>query len=238
MQQRWALYIDIEGFGAKWNDTTMTAFRGINALMQGIYWIGDRYYREPPHRLFAHQFGDGFLIVSDFHEQLLDRATLISVALLRHLLANKETAKCAIAEGQISDIQHCYPREIRDHLEKESISLGHGVMTISPVLGSALIHAVSLAKKSPSGPVLSIAAENAKRLTCGVRVTLVDSDLASLDWLRGEPTGLVALQKAAGLAQYAEDERMRQLGSYIESNVYLKPEWIANANKYLRAIRT
>jgi hypothetical protein len=43
--ERWALYIDIEGIGSKWNETTMDAFRGINALMQGIFRIGDRYYR-------------------------------------------------------------------------------------------------------------------------------------------------------------------------------------------------
>lgn len=235
MNQRWALYIDIEGFGAKWNDTTMGAFRGINALMQGIFWIGDRFYREPPDRLFAHQYGDGFLIVSDFHEQLLDRAILIGVALLRHLLAIGEIAKCAIAEGEISDIQHCYPREIRDQLEEASISLGHGVMTITPVLGSALINAVFLAKKSPSGPILSIATRNANRLSCGIRLTHVDSCVAVLNWLRGEPTGLAALQIAAGLAQYTEDERLRQLTAYIESNAFVKPEWVSNADKYLRA---
>ena len=64
LQDRWAIYIDIEGFAAKWNDT-IEAFRGLNALMEGIFWIGHRAFPEPPKRLFAHQFGDSFLIVSD-----------------------------------------------------------------------------------------------------------------------------------------------------------------------------
>ena len=112
MQDRWAIYIDIEGFAAKWNDT-IEAFRGLNALMEGIFWIGHRAFPEPPKRLFAHQFGDGFLIVSDFHEQSLDRAVLVSIALLRHVLSIGATAKAAIAEGDLSGIEGCYPSDIR-----------------------------------------------------------------------------------------------------------------------------
>jgi len=235
MNQRWALYIDIEGFGAKWNDTTMDAFGGINALMQGIFWIGDRYYHDPPDRLFAHQFGDAFLVASDIHEQKLDRAVLVGVALLRHLLANGETAKCAIAEGELSDIQNCYPLEIRNQLEKWNIRIGSGVMTVTPVLGSALINTVSLVKKSPSGPTLTIAPQDSGRLSCGITATTVDSRVAVINWLRGEPAGLDDLQVAARLKQHTEEERVAQLSAYIGSNALLTTEWKDSARKYLLA---
>lgn len=234
MSQRWALYIDIEGFGVKWNDTTIDAFRGINALMQGIFWIGDSYYCDTPDRLFAHQFGDGFLVVSDFHEELLDRAVLVAVALMRHLLANGETAKCAIAEGKLSDIHNCYPPEVQSQLEKMSIQLGAGVMTVMPVLGSALINTVSLQKKSPTGPMLTLSLENSRRLSCGVNIATTDiSDVAVVNWLCGEPAGLEALQVAAGFNRYSEQERITQLSKYIRLNASLKSEWKDNARKFL-----
>ena len=230
---RWALYIDIEGFGVKWNDTTMDAFRGINALMQGIFWIGDRYYRDSPDRLFAHQFGDGFLVVSDFHEERLDRPVLVSIALLRHLLAQGETAKCSIAEGEVSDIQNCYPSEVRSQLNKWNIQFGSGVMTVSSVLGSALINAVGLLKKSPSGPLLTLSRENSVRLSCGVTIADVNEQVVAVDWLRGEPVGLEQLQIAARLKRHSESERVDQLSEYIGANAFLKPQWKENAQKYL-----
>ena len=233
MSGRWAIYIDIEGFGAKWTDTTMEAFGGINALMQGIFWIGDRYYRDPPDRLFAHQFGDGFLVASDFHEEMLDRAVLVSVALLRHVLANGETAKCAISEGEISDIQGCYPPEIRNQLNDWNIQFGSGVMTVTPVLGSALINTVFLAKASPSGPMLSISPSDRERLSCGVTATNVNERVSIVNWLRGEPGGLRELQAAARFRHYSEEERVAQLLAYIEANTSLTAEWKDNASRYL-----
>jgi len=61
---RWAIYIDIEGFGSLY-DQTMRALLPLNALMEGIYRIGKRKYNDDASRLFAHQFGDGFVIVRD-----------------------------------------------------------------------------------------------------------------------------------------------------------------------------
>jgi hypothetical protein len=231
--QRWALYIDIQGFGSKWNDTTMEAFRGINALMQGIFWIGDRYYRAPPERLFAHQFGDGFLVISDFPEERLDRAALVGVALMRHLLTHGETAKGAISEGEISDVKNCYPNDIREQFGDWNIRLGEGVMTVTPVLGSALINTVGLEKKCPSGPLLAIPTQEAHRLDCGIAISHASDKVSILNWLRGEPTGLKELQTAAGLKQLPEQERRDLLERYIRTNEFLKKEWKDNARRYL-----
>ena len=137
MTDRWALYVDVEGFGSKWNETDLDAFGGINELMEGIFRIGSRYYAESPSRLFAHQFGDGFLIVSDFYEEVLDRAVLVGVALLRQLLSVGETAKCAMDEGEVSDIANCYPDSVRRKYNRGRIRVGAGLMTITPVMGPA-----------------------------------------------------------------------------------------------------
>ena len=110
MSDSWAIHIDVEGFAVKWDDT-MEAFRSLNTLMQGIYWLGDRVFTNTLNRLFAHQFGDGFLITSSYREESLDRAVLIAIALMRHGLDNGAMFKSAISEGQISDIQGCYPPE-------------------------------------------------------------------------------------------------------------------------------
>ena len=59
---RWALYIDVEGFSARWAETHVA---GLGELMLAISRIGRRAYPDPPERLFAYQLGDAFLIVSE-----------------------------------------------------------------------------------------------------------------------------------------------------------------------------
>lgn len=235
MSQRWALYIDVEGFGSKWSDTGVEAFRGINALMQGIYRIGTRYFPEPPERLFAHQFGDAFLVVSDFHEPSLDRAVLVATALLRHVLACGETAKAAISEGELSGIEGCYPQEIRAQIESSHISIGAGVMTVTPVLGSALINAVSLMKQAPSGPLLVMSTENAQRLSPGAPVVPLTNNpgVVSINWLRDEAGDLDALQSAAGFRRHSEVQCGSLLRTYLDSGLSLTAAWKDSARRYL-----
>ena len=232
MSDRWALHIDVEGFGVKWDDT-MEAFRGLNALMQGIFWIGDRAYREPPDRLFAHQFGDGFLVVGDFHEAKLGRAVLVGIALLRHVLSQGAVAKAAIAEGELSDIVGCYPPEIRKQPDREHIIFGSGVMTVFPVMGTALINTVTLDKRSPSGPLLTASAADRHRLPSDVRLSSADDGVLCLNWLLAEPSGLAELQSAAGMSRHSESERVAQLRTYIAANEGLGKQWKDNAERYL-----
>jgi hypothetical protein len=232
MTDRWALLVDVEGFGAKWDDT-MEAFRGLNALMQAIYWIGERAYREPPERLFAHQFGDGFLLVSDFHEDSLSRAALVGLALLRYVLSRGATAKAALAEGDLSDIVGCYPEEIRRQPDRSHIVFGSGVMTVFPVMGTALINAVALAKRSPSGPLFTVDSTNRSRLPADIPIRTAENGVLSLNWLSPEIPALDALQTAAGMARYSKWERLAQLRAYISKNNGLSERWRHNAEHHL-----
>ena len=228
----WAIHIDIQGFSAKWNDSA-DAFRGLNALMQGIFWIGSKAYPNPPERLFAHQFGDGFLITSDFHEAKLDRAAIIAIALLRHVLSQRALAKATIAEGNLADIVGCYPPEIKKQRDNSNISFGSGIMTIFPVMGTALINAVKLEKNTPPGSLLTIETKNTSRLSTDIPKMEIDKNISSLNWLKSDPAGLTELQKRAGMQTHSESERIAQLNTYIEENKGLSEEWIANTRTHL-----
>jgi hypothetical protein len=235
MTDRWALYVDVEGFGAKWNETTTDAFRGINGLMEGIFRIGVHCYAEPPDRLFAHQFGDAFLLVSDFHESVLDRAVLVGFALMRQLLALGEIAKCTMDEGELSDISNCYPEAIRKRYNSGHIDVGAGLMTITPVMGTALIRTAAIQKRV-SGPLFAVRKALADRVSPSFgRTDIGGGELVSLNWLRGEPPGLRELQDAAGLLRSAEEVRVNQLRSYLQQNSTVSADWTANATTHLIA---
>ena len=151
MSESWAIYIDEEGFAQHWDDT-MAAFRGLNALMEAICRIGMKVYPDAGERLFCYQFGDGFLITSDFHERDLSRSVLIAISILRHMLAADRVARACLVEGDVSDIAGCYPKEVRDAPDRSRISLGAGLLITSPVLGEGLLRSVNLGKKGPRGP--------------------------------------------------------------------------------------
>jgi len=153
--ERWCIHIDMEGFGALYGQEDQILW-SFCELMRAIYRIGTRVYPEPPDRLFVHQTGDGFAILSDFHEPLPLRAVAIAVVLMRHVASTGRYARAAISEGDHADIVGCYPREVTDSRDPgdDTAILGHGLMTLFPVMGTALIRAVGVAKRSPPGPLL------------------------------------------------------------------------------------
>lgn len=71
--ERWSIYIDIEGFSALYGQENQV-LQALGVLAEGILFIGRECYPKTPDRLFAHQTGDGFIIVSKFGaENLIDR---------------------------------------------------------------------------------------------------------------------------------------------------------------------
>jgi len=67
---RWAIHIDMEGFSNLW-DKEDQILLSLGELMRAIFRIGRKCFPASPERLFAHQLGDGFLIISDFPEREL-----------------------------------------------------------------------------------------------------------------------------------------------------------------------
>ena len=184
---RWAISIDLEGFG-HFYDKEHLVLASLGDLMEGIFHIGTQYYPKPPDRIFAHQLGDGFIIVSEFPEATLERPVAIAIALLRHVANTGRYSKATISEGDFADIQSCYPDSIIEAMGSDrTVRLGTGIMSIFPVMGTALIRAVSMAKKCPSGPLLAVSAESRSRLPDGVVVHSVPSeDILIIDWLHSE----------------------------------------------------
>lgn len=158
VNDRWGISIDIEGFSANYEhseERKTFAILAIGELMNAVYRIGSQCFPGTPEknyseRLFAHQFGDGFLICSDFPEPNASRAIAIAIAILRHLIVKGFAAKAAISTGDLSGIKGCYPQPMRDAKE-DRMDLGMGLMTIIPVMGTALTKAHKLGASEKGG---------------------------------------------------------------------------------------
>jgi hypothetical protein len=152
---RWAINIDLEGFGHLYGMENLVLL-SLGELMEGIFRIGTQYYPESPDRISAHQIGDGFVIVSNFQEEeTFLRPLAIAISLLRHVAHSGRYAKATISDGDFADILSCYPTSVIDAAGPDKrVRLGRGIMTLFPVMGTALIRAISVAKKCPSGPLL------------------------------------------------------------------------------------
>lgn len=154
MNERWAISIDIEGFsahyecGEKGKDFAIFA---LGELMGSIFRVGEQCFPGTPEknfseRLFVHQYGDGFLVCSDFPEPDASRAIAIAVALMRHMMVSGYATKSAISVGDLSGIQGCYPKPMRD-AANDCVPMGMGLMTTIPVMGTALTRAYKLAAR-------------------------------------------------------------------------------------------
>lgn len=232
---RWAIHIDLEGFGKLYEQENQVLL-ALGELMEGIFWIGCRCFPESPDRLFAHQFGDGFLIVSDFPEDTLDRAVGIALALLRHVSQTGRFAKATIAEGQFGDIQGCYPKTVLAAKAKNDggcVPMGRGIMTIFPVMGTALIRAVGLAKKCPSGPLLAVAAAERGRLPAGLRLHEVPNlDLIVIDWINSDNALATSIANKAHLRSPSPASTLQLLAAYCRDQ-QLTEEWTSNVRRFL-----
>lgn len=163
-QERWCIYIDMEGFSALYGQEDQVLW-SLCEMMRAIYRIGTRAYPSGSDRLFVHQTGDGFAILSDFHEPSPLRAIAIAVVILRHVASTDRFARAAISEGELADIVGCYPKEVRDSCTDDRVSiLGDGLMTLFPVMGTGLIRAVGVDKIGPPGPLLLLDAKFRSRL--------------------------------------------------------------------------
>ncbi|MDZ7779957.1 MAG: hypothetical protein U5R14_08515 [Gemmatimonadota bacterium] len=87
---RSSLYIDVQGFKQR---SSRDHVQAIGELMAAIARIGRRVFPKERERLFAHQFGDGFLVVSDYPEENLDRCAAIAIALIRRLAGGRRSVR-------------------------------------------------------------------------------------------------------------------------------------------------
>ena len=216
---RWCIYIDILGFSELWESDMTKALTTLRKLMWAIHQIGTEVYPDPlaeGDRLFVHQIGDGFAIVSDFHEESLERPISIAIALMRYVSsATGNFVSTAIAEGEFSDIQGCAPEQVRRHSNNGTVRLGSGIMTLFSVMGTAFIRAHKLANKiRPSWPFLILPKRDCSRVPSALSVKTAPNNILAINWIEGQTPLLTKIQEGAGLGNLLPCELMQKIEDY------------------------
>ena len=236
--KRWCTFIDILGFSQLWESRQWKALHALRELMGAIHRIGTRVYGNEGERLFVHHMGDGFAIVSDFGEASFERPLGIAFALMRHMASNGTFAAAAVAEGEFSDITGCYPEEVmKDCGGGHVVPLNAGLMTLSPVMGTAFIRAYRLHAQAPSGPFVIVSGEHEDRVPGGFEFRSVqgegNSSLLSIDWMRAESPTVARIQGAASLRAPKAEELVQALRSYCAEYPSVRGKWCGNLRTLL-----
>jgi len=233
--EQWSLYIDIEGFGQTYESGSQ-ALVSLGALMEGIYLLGSRYLVESPDRIFAHQVGDGFIIVGEFGRESLAEPVSIAILLLRQIVLAGGIGKAAISEGQFADVVRCYPKVIQEAQARTfggAFPLGGGVMSIFPVMGTALINAFKLISSPdvPSGALLVAAASDLSRLPEETRAE-PSGAFAVIDWVHSSPPRVAQLAQGAKLRNPNSSIVASLVERYTKGN-RVNDEWRDNTLRFL-----
>ncbi|WP_020679547.1 hypothetical protein [Marinobacterium rhizophilum] len=233
MSGRWSFYLAIEGhstFGKPIEDV----LEAQNQLMQAIFRVGRYCYPQHPDQLFVLQCGDGFLVASEFHEESLERCATIAVAVMQHIASGGRWCRGAITEGELSDIQDSYPQEVRDcFVEDHTYSMHMGLMTTSPVMGTALTQALALDRIGPQGPLLFIRQPMTPRLGAAVPVVEMKAcGLTSIDWVHMRTPLLSELRRKATLEWQDAEVLESQLDNYCRTHA-VPEDWARNVHQLL-----
>lgn len=239
--KRWAIYIDIEGFSVIYEHDITQALGSLGGLMEDIFRIGNSLYPEPGERLFAHQLGDGFIIISDFEEKSLERPISIAIALLQSTLLRGGTARAGISEGDFADIRGCYPDIIQKNRNDDGIlRLGYGIMTTFNVMGSALIRAYKITQKQPKGPCLLIDSKLRPKVSTESFPLLSEiNDLLEMNWFITNQTELNKIQKCLEIEISDTDVFVGKMEEYLSNNTsFLGEDWKASASRLITGLQS
>ena len=238
LPMRWCIFVDILGFSQLWEAEQLKALHALRELMGAIHRIGTRVYPDEGERLFVHHMGDGFAIVSDFGEASFERPLGIASALMRHMASTGTFAAAAVADGQFSDITGCYPKEVmKDSEDGHVVRLNAGLMTLSPVMGTAFIRAYRLHDEAPSGPFVIVSGEHEDRVPDGFEFRSVqgkgDGNLLSIDWMRAESPTVARIQGAASLRVPKAEELAQAIRSYCAEYPSVRGKWSGHLHTLL-----
>lgn len=232
---RWSIYIDMQGFSELF-DKESQILLSLGELMRAIYRVGTIAYPSVPDRLFAHQTGDGFVVVSDFPEPSPIRAIAIAIVLLRHVASTGRFARAAIAEGELADIVGCYPREVTANRDRAGdVILGEGLMTVFPIMGTALIRAFALEKRDPPGPLLLLDGKISNRLPLDFAVQKVSNAAdapVSIDWIHSEIPLVSQIWSQSGFPDISDKEIEEKLIEY--QRLFKLGKWAESLTRFLK----
>jgi len=231
--KHWALWIDIEGFSAK--NKEQLYIPPLRNLADDLYKIGSLVYPQCKDCLYIYQFVDAFLIRPNFPEDNIEKPIAIATVLMRLGILRKYTTKSALSIGELSDIAACYSEEIFKKQQNGCISLGNGLMTLTPIMGTAIVKAHSLSENE-SGPLL-IVDEELKGYINASTTTLRIGKVTCINWLSLNNTSADNILKIINPNPTSEKpDYKKALGEYIKENSNeLTSNWIENAKKLLES---
>lgn len=227
--RRWAIYIDVEGFSAVYKTDEVRAISALGAVMQGIYHIGTTVCAESPKRLFVHQTGDGFAIVSEFAEGSPGLPVAITTILMRLALSAGCLTKAGISEGEFADIRGCYPEAITRHSDSDGVvRLGRGIMRLFPVMGTALINAHHLTTRA-KGALLILDATMASGVSGTAVVSAEFRDFLVIDWIHADSPDIRQILTGTSIAVDQTgvlEQRLR--ASVAAAKTSVSDDWVKN----------
>ena len=224
---RWSIYIDVEGFSEIYRVAQRRAIQALGDLMEALFLVASKKFPTAPERLFIHQFGDGFVVVSDYMEPNPQRPIAISLTVMRYLIGRGVATKAAISGGDFADISSCYPETVlaASH-DRRYVKIGEGVMTIIPVMGTALIAPHKLATRR-SGAVLLLESNIFVSLPIGIIAN--PGSPTVIDWVHSDLPLVSEIAKTAGVTTPNASSTEGYLRTYIESNKStLTTHWISS----------
>lgn len=236
MEKRWGISIDIEGFSNLYENSDATqnkAIWGLNKLMDAVIKVGQKVCPGDPNknywdRIFAHQFGDGFILVSNFEEPDPSRCIAIAISLSRHMLLQGFATKASISTGSMSDINGCYPDAMRDS-ENNTLHLGMGLMTSIPVMDTALTKAHKLGSRVTGNVVVIDVSQFPS-----VPVHLIkdcEGNIGYVNWMSDENGLSREISEKAGLQFGSEKQLYSQFSSYIATAPRPPQKWIEGSRR-------
>jgi len=228
---RWGLYIDVEGFSEIYDKDKYRAICALNELMEALYKIGSSGFSKAKGRIFMHQLGDGFVVVSEFPEETPEGPLAICLTVMRHLIAKGVVTKAGISGGGFGDIFSEYPPAIQNAtVDHRYVPLGnnsdYGSMTIIPIMGSALTRSSRLLS-CRHGAVLLLDTIVFGGTPSGI-ITRAKSPTV-IDWVHSDFPRVRELCNSCGL-EYVESSRVETLLlSYVKNNSKcLSKEWVSS----------
>jgi len=214
---RWAIFLDVEGVTKIYPRDHLKFFVPFDAMLGALCRVGAKVYPETPVRLFAHQVGgDGLVVVSEFAEGRPIVPISLAVLLMQVLLVSGAVAKGGISEGDLSDVTGCFPSVREPCTADDGVGrLGGGLLTLFPVMGTALINSHRFATRLPRGCRLGVDSALMDHVPPGVVVTQRDGELVVVDWIHTETTTMNRIKEKIGLRLPTCHEREALLVSYV-----------------------
>jgi len=229
---RWSVFIDVEGFSAIYKSDKSRALNLIAKLVHGVYLIAKTYPTRVEERLWIHQMGDGFVIVSNFEEPDLTRPISIAIALMQFMLLSVGgVTRVGVSYGNFGDIKGCYSPEVRAAMDSGGyVTIPMGLMHTFPVMGDALINSYKLQVNQTKGPLLFVDPTIRDLLQSMNLRFLRRSKHVIVDWINSNTAILDSLLTSLIDFKPTREELKELLRDYVSKNK-LNERWKINALK-------